>query len=77
MSAVAFTRTYAVPRGATGIERASIRLAAAMAQWATNRAERRQDRHEALLASIKEEQTRRPDPRATDHALAQMGMRLR
>ncbi|MGM7665507.1 hypothetical protein [Microbacterium sp. A93] len=77
MSAVAITRTYAVPRGANSIERASIRLAAAMARWATTRAERRQDRHEVMLALIKDEQTSKPDPRATDHALAQMGMRLR
>lgn len=77
MSAVAITRTVAVPCGATGIERASIRLADVLARWATDRAERRQDRHDAMLASIQEEQTRKSDPRATDHALAQMGMRLR
>lgn len=77
MSAVVATRAITVPRGASTIERASIRLAAAMTRWATRRAERREDRHAALLASIKDEQTRSADPRATDHALAQMGMRLR
>lgn len=77
MSAVVVTRVVTVPRGASTIERASIRLAASMTRWATRRAERRQERHEALLATIKDEQTRRADPRATDHALAQMGMRLR
>ncbi|MDQ0641875.1 hypothetical protein [Microbacterium murale] len=77
MSAVVATRAIAVPRGASTIERTSIRLAAAMTRWATRRAERRQDRRAAMLVSIKDEQTRKPDPRATDHALAQMGMRLR
>lgn len=77
MSAVAATRAITVPRGASTIERASLHLASAMTRWATRQAERRQDRRAALLASIKEEQTRRSDPRDTDHALAQMGMRLR
>lgn len=77
MSAVAVTRTVVVPRGATFIERSSFRLAAAMTRWATARAERREDRRVAMLAAIQDEQTRKADPRATDHALAQMGMRLR
>jgi len=74
MSAVAATRTITVPRGATAFERFSIRIAAAVTRWATARAERRQGRHEAMLAAIKEEQTRKPDPRAADHLLAQMGL---
>lgn len=77
MSAVVITRTYPVPRDASFIERASIRLAEVMAHWATRRAERRQDRHAAMLEAIQEQQTRKADLRATDHALAQMGMRLR
>lgn len=77
MSAVVTTRIYTVPRGASALERGSIRLADAVTRWATRSAERRQDRREAMLAAIKEQQTRKPDPRAVDHALAQMGMRLR
>lgn len=74
MSAVAVTRTYTVPRGATGFERFSIRIADAVTRWATARAEHRQDRHETMLAALKEQQTRRSDPRAVDHLLAQMGL---
>ncbi|MGL3151386.1 hypothetical protein ACSS7Z_13625 [Microbacterium sp. A82] len=77
MSAVAVTRTSPVPRGANALERGSIRLADAMTRWATRRVERRQDRREAMLAAIKAEQTRKPDPRATDHALLHMGLPLR
>lgn len=77
MSAVAVTRTVVVPRGATFIERSSFRLAAAMTQWATARAERRDDRQVAMLAAIKAEQTRKADPRAAEHMLAQAGMRWR
>ena len=77
MSAVAITRTYALPRGATALERLSIRLAAALARWATRRAERRQDRHDMMLASIQDAQTRAPDPRAAEHLLAQAGLRRR
>lgn len=77
MSAVVATRTVAVPRGASTIERASIRLAAAMTRWATRRAERRQERHEATLDAIRTAQTRRAQPLAADHLLAQMGMRGR
>lgn len=75
MSAVAITPAHAVPRGATAIERGSIRFAAAVTRWATTRAERREDRHAAMLAAIKAEQTRRADPRAADHLLAQAGLR--
>lgn len=77
MSAVVVTRTIPVPRGASMIERASIRVAAAITRWATLRAERREEKHDLLLASIKDKQTRGVDPRATGYALAQMGMRLR
>jgi len=74
MSAVVITRAHAVPRGATALERASIRLAEAVARWAIARAELREDRREAMLAAIQAEQTRRADPRATDHLLAQVGL---
>lgn len=74
MSAVVITRAHAVPRGATALERASIRLAEAVARWAIARAELREYRHEAMLAAIQAEQTRRADPRATDHLLAQVGL---
>lgn len=74
MSAVVVSRTYALPRGATALERTSIRVAVAVARWATARAARRQDRHEAMLAAIQAEQTRRADPRSADHMLAQMGL---
>lgn len=74
MSALAITRTYAVPRGATALERSSIRVAEAVTRWATARAERRQDRHEAMLAAIQAEQTRKTDPHAADHMLSQMGL---
>lgn len=74
MSAVVMPRTYVVPRGATAVERASIRIAEAVARWATARAERRQDRHDSMLAAIQAEQTRKADPRAADHMLAQMGL---
>ncbi len=73
MSAVAITRTYAVPRGATALERWSIRIAGAVTRWATARAERRLDRNEAMLAAIQAEQTQKADPRAADRMLAQMG----
>ena len=74
MSAVVTTRAIVVPRGATGLERASIRLAAAVTRWATLRAERREDRRAELLAAIMAQQTAKADPRATDHLLAQMGL---
>lgn len=75
MSAVPATRAITVPRGASTIERVSIRFAAAMTRWAIRRAERREDRRERMLAAIQEQQTRRVDPRAAVHLLAQMGMR--
>ncbi|WP_426182485.1 hypothetical protein [Microbacterium sp. TWP3-1-2b2] len=74
MSAVTATRAITIPRGASTIERASIRLAAAMTGWATRRAERRGDRRERMLAAVKEQQTRKNDSRATDHLLSQMGL---
>lgn len=77
MNALAITSAHAIPRGATVLERSSIRIADAVARWATARAERRQNRHEALIRSIHAEQTRRADPRAADHLLAQMGMPVR
>lgn len=77
MSAVAVTRSVAVPRGASTIERASIRLAAAVTRWATRRAERRQERHDAMLLVIQSEQTAKAEPLAADHLLAQMGVRGR
>jgi len=77
MSAVAATRTTVIPRGATAIERLSIRFAAVVTLWATERAERREDRRVAMLATIQDEQTRKADPRATEHLLAQVGLRRR
>jgi len=74
MSAVVITRPYPVPRGATALERVSIRVAEAVARWATARAELREDRREAMLAAIQAQQTRTADPRAADHMLAQMGL---
>lgn len=74
MSALVSTRTYVVPRGATTMERWSIRTADAITRWATSRAERREHRRDAMLAAIQAEQTRKPDPRAVDHLLAQMGL---
>ncbi|GGD84961.1 hypothetical protein [Microbacterium murale] len=74
MSAVAITRTHAVPRGATALERASIRLADAVTRWAMRRAELRQERRDAMLAAVQAEQTRKADPRAADHMLAQVGV---
>ncbi len=77
MSAVAMTRTYPVPGGATALERGSIRLAEAVARWAMRRAEARQDSRQTMLAAIKAEQTRKLDPRAVDHLLAQQGVSRR
>lgn len=74
MSAVAITRTHALPRGATALERASIRLADAVTRWAMRRAELRQERRDAMLAAVQAEQTRKADPRAADHMLAQVGV---
>lgn len=74
MSAVVATHAIAVPRGASTIERAIIRLAAAITRWVTRRAERREDRRERLLAAIQAEQTRRTDPLAAEHLLAQVGL---
>lgn len=74
MSAVVVTRTIVVPRGANAIERVSIRLAAAVTRWATERAEHREDHRVAMLAAIKADQTRRADPRAAEHLLAQVGV---
>lgn len=74
MSAVAATRRYTVPRGANALERGMIRLADAATRWATQRADRRQERHAALLESIRAAQTRRSDPHAAEHLLAQMGL---
>ncbi|MCS3843880.1 hypothetical protein [Microbacterium sp. AK031] len=75
MSAAVMTRTHVVPRGATALERASIRIAEGVARWAIARAELREDRREAMLAAIQAEQTRRSDPLATEHLLSQMGLR--
>ena len=77
MSAVAVTRTTVIPRGATAIERLSIRSAAVVTRWATERAERREDRHVVMLAAIQDAQTRKADPRAAEHLLAQVGLRRR
>ncbi|WP_223627291.1 hypothetical protein [Microbacterium sp. EST19A] len=77
MNAVVPTRTITVPRGASTIERASIRLAGAMTRWAMRRAERREDRRERMLVAIQEQQTRKIDPHATDHLLAPLGVRRR
>lgn len=74
MSAVVITRTHAVPRGATALERASIRLADAVTRWAMRRGELRQERRDAMLAAVQAEQTRKADPRAADHMLAQVGV---
>lgn len=74
MSAVAITRVYTVPRGASALERATIRLADTVTRWATQRAERRQDQRERMLLGIQEQQTRRADDRAAEHLLAQMGL---
>lgn len=74
MSAVAATRTNAVPRGATALERVSILFAEAVARWATARAELREDRREAMLAQIQAEQTRKADPLPAEHLLAQVGL---
>ena len=74
MSAVVVTRTHAVPRGATALERASIRVADAVARWAIARAELREERRAAMLAAIQAEQTRKADPLAVDHLLAQVGV---
>jgi alpha-D-ribose 1-methylphosphonate 5-triphosphate synthase subunit PhnG len=74
MSAMAGMRVYVVPRGATTVERASLRFAELVARWATSRAERREDRREAMLAAIKDAQTRKADPRDADRMLAQMGL---
>jgi hypothetical protein len=74
---VAITRTHAVPRGATVLERATIRFADAVMRWAMRRAERRQDRRDAMLAAIHAEQTRKSDPHAAGHMLASMGLNRR
>lgn len=74
MSAVVINRTLALPRGASALERGMVRLADAVARWATARAERRQERHEVMLETIHREQTRKADPRAADHMLSQMGL---
>ena len=77
MSVMAVTRTYTLPRGATVLERVSIRFAVALAGWATARAEHRHLRRDAMLAAIQREQTRNADPRAADHLLAQVGLSRR
>lgn len=74
MSAVVATRRYPVPRGASALERATIRSADAVTRWVTRRAEQRQDRRERILLGIKEQQTRRADARAVEHELARMGL---
>ena len=74
MSAVVITRTVPVPRGASALERASIRIAGALTRWATARAERREERREAMLLAIQAEQVQKADPRAADHLLAQAGL---
>ncbi len=74
MSAVVVTRAVPVPRGASALERTSIRIADAVTRWATARAERREARREAMLLAIQAEQTQKADPRATDHLLAQAGV---
>lgn len=77
MSAAVVPHVPTVPRGATAIERWGIRVAAYAMRRLTRRAERRQERHDAMLARIEAEQTARPDARAIDYALAQNGLRLK
>lgn len=74
MSAVVITRTIPVPRGATTVERWSIRLGAALTAWATTRAEARQERRERMLQQIQATQTARHDTRYIEHLLAQQGL---
>ena len=77
MSAAVVTSALPIPCGASAIERGSIRVAAAVTRWATARAELRQERHERMLQQIQADQVAKPDPRAIDYALAQLGLRLR
>lgn len=69
--------TVAVPLGASRAERAALRVSAAIVRWATTRAARRAERRELMLRRLHEEQTRRTDPRAVDHALIALGLRPR
>lgn len=58
-------------------ERWLLGLAGRATAFVEHRVQRRAERRELALDLLREQQQRRQDPRAVDHALAQLGLRLR
>ncbi|WP_282846015.1 hypothetical protein [Microbacterium oxydans] len=61
----------------TRTERRLLRLADRLTVYVENRISHRAERRELSLDLLREQQTRRQDPRAVDHALAQLGVTRR
>ncbi len=58
----------------THAEERLLRLAARLTRYVEHRIERRAERRTIALDVLREQQTRRQDPHAVDHALAQLGL---
>lgn len=61
----------------TRAERGLLRLASRLTTVVERRMERRAEQREIALEMLREQQTRKPDPRAVDLALAHLGLPLR
>lgn len=61
----------------TPFERILQRTARGIARYVDRRMVSRAERREIALDLLREQQARKQDPRAVDHALARMGLRLR
>lgn len=58
----------------TQVERRLLGLAAVLTAFVQHRIERRARKRELALDLLREQQTRRQDPHAVDHMLAQLGL---
>ncbi|REJ04550.1 hypothetical protein DY023_13985 [Microbacterium bovistercoris] len=61
----------------TATERTLLRIADGITAFVAYRRERRIERREIALDLLREQQSRKQDPRAVDHALAQLGLSRR
>lgn len=58
----------------TAAERTLLRVADSLTAFVAHRRERRTERRELAFDMLREQQSRKQDPRAVDHALAQLGL---
>lgn len=61
----------------TVVERTLLRVADGITAYVAHRRARRAERREIALDLLREQQARKHDPRAVDHALAQLGLSRR